>query len=77
MSLQKSNVEIPTFFIGLACERWLGQEGGALLNEISPLIKEGPELLLSFLHVEYKGVWDAEEGPRPTITLLDSQSLEP
>ena len=41
----------------------MGQEGGALLNEISPLIKEGPELLLSFLHVGIQGSLRRGRGP--------------
>ena len=65
-SLQKSNVEIPTCF-SRKSGVWevISHEGGALINEISPLIKEAPELLRSFLHVGIQGEAGRRSGPSP------------
>lgn len=64
VSLQNSNVEIPTCF-SRRSGVWelISHEGGALIDEISPLIKETPELLRSFLHVGIRAEVGRRRGP--------------
>ena len=61
---------------GGAFGRWLGHEGGALMNAISALIKETPKSSLAppimWGHREKSETW--EEGPHPTMLAPRSQT---
>ena len=56
-------------FKGEALGRWVGHEGGALINGISVLIKEVPESSLNpFHHLRTQpGVCHPEKGPHSTL----------
>lgn len=56
-----------------AFEKWLGHKGRALINGISALIKEDPEIILAPSAMRgYKklGVWNLEKGSHPTMLAL-------